>query len=133
MLGDLIYEHRGKIMGQRVLDITVQKIETTISSSGKFNGIDVTNLITYWTIPRGQNVLYGESKGVIMTKDGEIGTYRSYGLGGFVSPGKARFRGCAFFNTQSNEKLVFLNNLIGVFEYETDEQGNTLGKVWEWK
>ena len=56
MLGDLIYEHRGKIMGQRVLDITVQKIETTISSSGKFNGIDVTNLITYWTIPRGQNM-----------------------------------------------------------------------------
>jgi hypothetical protein len=30
-------------------------------------------------------------------------------------------------------KLSFLNNLVGVFEYEVDEMGNCSSKVWEWK
>jgi hypothetical protein len=38
-----------------------------------------------------------------------------------------------FFKTSSTGKLSFLNNLTGVFEYEADEAGNTLEKVWEWK
>jgi hypothetical protein len=31
------------------------------------------------------------------------------------------------------KKLAFLNNKIGVFEYEADENGNTKDKIWEWK
>jgi hypothetical protein len=33
------------------------------------------------------------------------------------------------FNTPSTGKLAFLNNLVGVFEYESDESGNTSAKV----
>jgi hypothetical protein len=29
--------------------------------------------------------------------------------------------------------MAILNNLVGVFEYEVDEAGNTQYKVWEWK
>jgi hypothetical protein len=29
--------------------------------------------------------------------------------------------------------LTFLNNKIEVFEYEANENGNTNGKIWEWK
>jgi hypothetical protein len=29
--------------------------------------------------------------------------------------------------------LSFLNNMVGVFEYEVDETGNCSSKTWEWK
>ena len=42
-------------------------------------------------------------------------------------------RSSVFFKTRSTGKLAFLNNKIGVFEFEADENGNTNGKIWEWK
>src|SRR6266516_3217896 len=58
----------------------------------------------------------------------DMGTYSST-----TRPGKIRFVGSLFFSTASTGKLAFLNNLVGVFEYESDEIGNTSSKVWEWK
>ena len=29
-----------------------------------------------------------------------------------------------------NGKLAFLNNMVGVFEYESDVDGNSRGKIW---
>ena len=39
---------------------------------------------------------------------------------------------CSTSSTTSG-KLAFLNNVVGMFEYETDEMGNSEGKIWEWK
>jgi hypothetical protein len=33
----------------------------------------------------------------------------------------------------SSERLQRLNGVAGIFEHEADENGNTLGKVYEWK
>jgi hypothetical protein len=71
-----------------------------------------------------------------MTKDGsgEIVTITPRGIGHMKDGGKVSIRGSVFFNTKSTEgKLTFLNNLVGVFEYEVDDLGNTAVKVWEWK
>ena len=38
-----------------------------------------------------------------------------------------------YFKTMSTGKLAFLNNKIEVFELEADKNGNTNGKIWEWK
>jgi hypothetical protein len=42
MLGEQIYEHKGKIIGQRILDVSEEaglpKIETTFSASAKVKG-----------------------------------------------------------------------------------------------
>jgi hypothetical protein len=38
MLGDLIYEAKGKITGYRVLDVESPKIEITILENGKLKG-----------------------------------------------------------------------------------------------
>lgn len=47
---------------------------------------------------------------------------------------KRRDVGSIFCHTSSTTgKLAFLNNMVGVFEYETDEMGNSEGKIWEWK
>ena len=63
-----------------------------------------------------------------------MATWTGQGIGRFSSPGKISFCGLLFFRTNSkNEKLSFLNNLVGLFEYEVDEMGNCSSKVWEWK
>jgi hypothetical protein len=58
-LGELIYEHTGRVIGQRVLSVKEEerpKIETSFSARGKFKGIDVTETTTYWSIPRPSGV-----------------------------------------------------------------------------
>ena len=47
--------------------------------------------------------------------------------------GKVSFRGAIYWNTASTGKLAPLNNVVGVYEYEIDEGGNTSAKIWEWK
>jgi hypothetical protein len=82
------------------------------------------------------NEMYGEGQGVITTKDGQgMATWTGQGIGRFNGPGKISFRGSVFYSTGSSSggKLSFLNNRIGVFEYEVDEQGNCSVKAWEWK
>jgi hypothetical protein len=138
MLGEQIGEEKGKVTGQRVLDIDesgTPKIETTFSSNAKFKGIDTVNTVTYWTVPRPGGMLYGEAKGVVMSKDvsGEVVTFTAYAVGRFTSLGRARFHGSVYYRTRSTGKLAFLNNLVGLFEHDSDEQGNTSSKIWEWK
>jgi hypothetical protein len=90
MLGEQIGEEKGKVTGQRVLDIdesVTPKIETTFSSNAKSKGIDTVNTVTYWTVPRPGGMLYGEAKGVVMSKDvsGEVVTFTAYAVGRFTS------------------------------------------------
>jgi hypothetical protein len=140
MLGDIIYEQKGKISGYRVLDTEGPTIETTITGTGIINGIEVTDIVTYWSKPSStsqsqdsEKVFYAEGQGIITSKDGtEITTWKGYGIGRYNGRNRTD-RGSVFFKTSSNGKLEFLNNKIGVFEYEADENGNTNGKIWEWK
>ena len=133
MLGDIIYEQKGKISGYRVLDTEGPTIETTITGTG-INGIEVTDIVTYWSKPSKSDLktFCAEGQGVILTKDGEMATWKGYGIGRY-SGGNRTDKGSVFFKTSTNGKLSFLNNKIGVFEYEADENGNTNGKIWEWK
>lgn len=138
VLGELIVELKGKITGQRVLDVEGPKIEASMIMDGNYRGIDTTEIATYWSIPRG-GAMYGKGQGVITTKDGqEMATWTGQGIGKTTGR-RNRFRGSIFFKTSpeaqfpSGGKLLFLNNMVGVFEFETDEQGNCSAKVWEWK
>ena len=97
MLGDLIYEHIGKITGQRVLDAEGAKMETTFSGNAKYRGTDGTEIGTYCTIYRPEGVLYGEGQGVITSKEGEIATWTASGIGRFTGQGKIRFHGPLFY------------------------------------
>ena len=136
MLGEQIAEAKGNSTGQRVLDVEegLPKIETSFSESGKLKGIDFTNIGTFWSITRPGGTLYGEGRGVMTTKSGdEMATWNAYGVGRFNGPARISYRGSFFYRTTSTAKLSFLNNLIGLFEYEWDEGGNSTAKVWEWK
>jgi hypothetical protein len=138
VLGELIEEESGKITGRRVVD-EGPKIESSFTMNGKCGGQDETDIGTYWGVMREgtePRVVYGEVQGVITTKDGQgMATYTVQGIGRFTSPGKIRFHGSVFYRTTptSGGKLSSLNNIVGVFEYHEDEQGNCSVKVWEWK
>jgi hypothetical protein len=107
--------------------------------NGKFGGVEGSDIGTYCTVMREGSepgVMYGEGQGVITTKDGQgMATWTGQGIGRFAAPGKISFRGSVFYRTTSTGggKISFLNNVVGVFEYEMDEQGNSSTKVWEWK
>jgi hypothetical protein len=140
VLGELIEEESGKITGRRVIDVEGPKTESSFTMNGKWVGQDVTDIGTYWGVMRegtdAQGVVYGEAQGLATTKDGQgMATYKVQGIGRFTSPGKIRFHGSVFYRTTptSGGKLSSLNNTVGVFEYEEDEQGNCSVKVWEWK
>ena len=84
MLGEQIGEGKGKILSQRVIDIRdgIPKIEVSFTSSGRFKGIEVTELATYSTTPRSDGVLYGEGYEVVLSKDGkETVTWTGQGIG----------------------------------------------------
>jgi hypothetical protein len=136
MMGALIYEAKGKLVGYRVLDVEGPKIEVTITQNGTLRGeIEATDIVTYWSIPRSGGAYYAEGKGVFMAKDdpSEMATLTGQGIAHY-SGRKRRDVGSVFCRTASTTgKFAFLNNIVGVFEYQTDELGNSEGKIWEWK
>ena len=134
-LGDKIVEESGKITGQRVLDVDPPKIESSFKMSGKYKGEEGSDIGTYWAVIRqGEDgVMIGEGQGLATTDDGMgMTTWKGYGIGRFTSPGKISFRGSLFFRAPP-EKLSYFNNLVCVFEFEVDADGNCSSKVWEWK
>ena len=141
-IGDLFYEAKGKITGQRVLDTEPPKIETTISYDGTMkdggNQVNVGHIATFSSRMRsgGDGAFYSEGKGVITAKDGsgEMATELGRGITRFVKGGKKVVgRGLFIFSSAKTGNLGFLNNLTGVLEYEADDTGNSTLKVWEWK
>ena len=88
--------------------------------------------LAYWSIFRSAGIYYSEGQGVVTTKDGcQIASWKLYAIGHYSDNGQTKSdRGSAFLRKSSGE-LAFLNNIIGVFEYETDNKGNTIGKIWE--
>jgi hypothetical protein len=139
MLGEVIYEGKGRITGSRVLNAEEYKIEHSITVEGKCKDIEITLLGTFWTIPtEDKNVIYGEGQGIITTKNGDdTATFRVFGIGHSKGQVSTSFRGSVFYKTSSSStnggKLSFLNNKIGVLETEIDESGNSIEKHWEWK
>jgi hypothetical protein len=137
MLGDLLFESRGRITSQRVLSVENgnPKFEISISGTGIFTGsLEVTTSWTYWAIQRPDGTSHSQGQGVVMTKDGhEVATATGRGEGRRYERGKMRYVGALFYETNSKNKLAFLNHLIGVNEYVVDAQGNYEHKLWEWK
>jgi hypothetical protein len=47
MLGDQICEAKGKLTGQRVLDVEGPKMEYSFSASGTMKGVEITHIATF--------------------------------------------------------------------------------------
>jgi hypothetical protein len=137
MLGELIFESNGKVTGQRILSTenAVPKIELSVKGKGTLNGsTEVTEIWTYWNMQRSNGITYGEGQGVLTTIDGsEVATATGRGIGKLTNSGLNRWHGTIFFLTHSNDRLAFLDHLIGVNEDDVDASGSYVHKLWEWK
>ena len=133
MLGELIYESRGKRTARRVVSVDCgPKVEVSFEDSGKMLGIDASNIGTYASVSRPDGSMFGEGQGVVMTSDGGGATWKGQGVGKFLAGGAVSFRGSIYYTT-ANPKLARLNAVAAVFEFEVDANGNTHTKTWEWK
>lgn len=135
MLGELVLEERGKTIGLRVLPSEAgdPKVEVSFQASGKVLGVEHTTMGTYWSAVRPDGSLFGEGQGLVTTQDGDRATWKGNGVGRFTGRGSAvSWRGAIYYQT-SSQRLQRLNGVAAVFEYDVDENGNTTGKVWEWK
>jgi hypothetical protein len=133
MLGELIGENEGKVSSQRVIDVKVPTMETSVMASGRLRGVQATEILTYVANTSSKGVLHGAGSGIITTQDGDLATYTGEGIGRYDASGVLNWRGAIFFETSSEGKLGFLNDLVGVFEAQVDGQGIFTDKIWEWK
>jgi hypothetical protein len=138
MLGDLIYEAKGRVVGRRILAVETRiEVENTILLEGIIHGIvnitDVGTFITNTIID--DTIYYSQGRGIMTTQGGrEMAKWTAQGIQVLNKEnGKSLFRGSAFYHTNSKGKLAFLNNSMTVFESEVDNVGNILNKEWEWK
>jgi hypothetical protein len=132
MLGDLIGEGKGKRIVRRILSTEPPTAEVTFESTGTILGVGTKETGTYTSELRPDGSIFGTGHGLMITNDGDTITWTGSGQGKFGPGGSVSYRGMIYYRTTS-QKLARLNNSCGAFEFETDPDGNTSGKVWEWK
>ena len=135
MLGELLGESSGKLLGMRVLPTEGQlvKVEVSFQGTGKFLGEEMTDMGTYWSVAQPDGSLFGDGQGVLMTADGGMATWRGQGVGRLTGRGSAvNYRGAVYYQTASKQ-LARLNGVAAVYEFNVDENGNIQAQLWEWK
>jgi hypothetical protein len=132
MLGELIGESKGRRIVRRVLSAEPLNVEVTFEDEGKMLGVAWGGFGTYTSVVRPDGTLLGAGQGAMITKDGEVISWKGSGLGKLKEGGAVSYRGILYYQTAS-KKLAKLNTAPGVFEYEVDTEGKTHTKVWEWK
>ncbi len=128
MLGELIGEFTGKNTVYRVLPDG--KVETSNMGLGKILGMDASVMSTAVS-SMANGVFMGEVNSVIMTMDGSGVMLKGNAVSWQGEKGGVT-RAASIQTTQS-EKLMRLVKMVIVHEYATDEMGNWVGKLWEWK
>lgn len=135
MLGEQIGEETGEITGIRVLPDggAGSRVEVSFQANGILMGAPVTNRGTYVSEARPDGTLFGDGRGVTMTGEGEMATWHGQGVGRFTGHGSGvSFRGAIYFQSTA-ERLAPLNSVAALFEYESDENGKTVDRTYEWK
>ena len=133
MLGEQIYEARGKRTGRKVLSVEGGfKVEVSFENAGKLLGVDVTEIGTYWSESRPDGSLYGEGHGVALAQDGTAATWKGAGVGKLAAGGAVSYRGAVYY-VSAAPKFARLNTVAQLFEFEVAADGNTHTKGWEWK
>lgn len=132
MLGDLIYEAAGKVVGMRVLDDN-GTMEITLDEHGKVFGIECSLTLTAVGKLRPNGIQYSEGRGFLITRDGDVATLIMSGISiPKGRPPSSSVRGATIFTTQS-PKLARLNSVVCVYECEVSEDSSYSIKDWEWK
>ena len=94
---------------------------------------NVTEKSTFIATYQPDGTIIDTGNGIITTIDGEIATYSGIALGITDKNGTQIYNGMHIYKTDSDGKLAFLDNLIGIYEYKHWTNGTKSGIIWEWK
>jgi hypothetical protein len=135
MLAGLIGEEHGRTTLTRVLPGTDvgPVMEVSFQANGIILGVQTNDIGTFLASARPDGSLFGDGQGLVTTPDGEVAMWRGQGIGRRLGAGGATaWRGAIFYQTTC-QRLLALNGMAVVFEFDIDEQGLTQSKSWEWK
>ncbi|MDD1679189.1 MAG: hypothetical protein LUO93_08440, partial [Methanomicrobiales archaeon] len=134
MIGEQIWELKGKIVGQRLAKHYdgEMKLERTIEAKGMVLGEEVTFLATTWSKERPQGGMLTMGQGIMMTKKGEKAVLKGSGISTSKAGPVGSIRGARYLQS-SAPSLSRLNNVALVFEIEIGADGSYKDKTWEWK
>ena len=133
MLENVISEGKGHRTARRTVQVHPSLVvEVSFEEKTKMLGHEGVNIGTYTSSPKPDGSLGGIGKGVVMLTNGELVAWDGLGAGTIGANGKIRYVGCLTYSTTSKE-LTHLNGVAGVFEFESDMEGATHSKVWQWK
>ena len=126
-LGEPFFVENGRSTVQK--EIGPNRTQYTITANGTMNGnIEVTDTGEFVSVSKG-NLTFDQGQGVIKTKDGsESANYTLIDVFNGTD-----FQGASAYSTNSTGKLSFLNNIMGIYKGEADENGNFVLKEWHWK
>ena len=137
LLGQLVYESHGKIVGEREVGVKAAdgtfKIEVSYNGTGSFKGVNVTEMWTFINTHRPDGVIQGVGHGTVNTKDHiETATAEGYGRGHLVEGGKIEYPTVQLYSTNSTGKISFLKTFIGLSKWQVDEKSKSYTyKMWE--
>ncbi|HLN46579.1 MAG TPA: hypothetical protein VK209_12810 [Candidatus Sulfotelmatobacter sp.] len=131
MLGNLIGEFKGRITNVRILP--EGKKETSEQASGNILGIEATWLATSISTPMPDGIIMSDGNAIVTTKDNEVVMIKKSGIGWSTGNGQKSSRRGVFFHMTQSQKLACLNRIVGVWEFESEEDGNWHVEIWEWK
>jgi len=135
VLGEQIGQASGRITGMKVLEYAGarSRFEITFQGRGQIGGVGMMDIGSYWQEVRENQVLYGEGGPVWMTDEGELLSWKGFGVGRPTGSGLAASFGVCGAVQTSASKLAHLNGVATVGEYTVDEDGNYRWTLWEWK
>ena len=117
-----------------VSDEGLNQTQDSYIATGILQGVgNVTDNATYITTHLDKGHSSSEGTGIISTSDGFNVTYTGKDVGTEDSSGIETYKGIQIFKANSDSKLAFLNNVIGIYLYRNWPNGTTSGTVWEWK
>jgi hypothetical protein len=127
ILGEPFFVEKGKSTVQK--EIGPNRTQYTFTANGTMNGnIEVTDTGEFVSVSK-NNLTFDLGQGVIKTKDGsETANYTLIDVSNDTA-----FQGASAYSTNSTGKLSFLNNIIGIYKGETDENENYESTEWHWK
>jgi hypothetical protein len=134
MLGELLGEGSGRVIGTRVLPQEGSEIrmEVTIQGSGTLLGEATTETATYSQTVRPGGSIYGEGQVLYMTAQGEAILWRGFGVGRPTGqPPASRFAVCGAVQI-APPRLERLLGAATVSEYEIQADGTYHYTTQEW-
>jgi hypothetical protein len=136
ILGAPFFEDRGsKVTGTRVISTNPVQTEDSFVANVTIRGIgNATDTGTFITTHKPSGITTSEGQGIISTANGEIATYTAKDFGFTNEKGDTMYRGIQIFSANSAGKMDFMDNLVGLYVYENNDEGDRIsGKIWEWK